>query len=194
MNFPICPACKSERISIRRLASTVSHRGIDVEVPEIEDTTCHSCGFAFDTPLQHDANIANIKAAFLRQRAAAKAIQGLLSGAEIKSIREKLRLTQREAAMLFGGGPVAFAKYEAEDVVHSLSMDRLLRLASMMGEAALVLLRTVSQPAGDKPVISELQYEQAAVEKHFVPMAIATPTNAQAISLAAWQPADAYPQ
>lgn len=64
-----------------------------------------------------------------------KAVDGLLTGVEIRDLREKYKLTQTHAAKLFGGGPVAFSKYENDDVVQSESMDTLLRLV-LRSEAA----------------------------------------------------------
>jgi HTH-type transcriptional regulator/antitoxin MqsA len=52
----------------------------------------------------------------------------LLTGAEILALRKRYGLTQPQAARLFGGGPVAFSKYENDDVAHSEAMDKLLRL------------------------------------------------------------------
>ena len=57
-----------------------------------------------------------------------KSVDGLLTGAEICALRDKYKLTQTQAAMLFGGGPVAFSKYENDDVSQSEAMDSLLRL------------------------------------------------------------------
>lgn len=57
-----------------------------------------------------------------------KSVDGLLKGAEICALRDKYKLTQTQAAKLFGGGPVAFSKYENDDVSQSESMDSLLRL------------------------------------------------------------------
>lgn len=53
---------------------------------------------------------------------------GLLEPADIRRIRKKLRLTQRQAATRLGGGPAAFQKYEAGDVMVSHAMSNLLRL------------------------------------------------------------------
>ena len=58
-----------------------------------------------------------------------KQVDGLLSGAEILALRKRYGLNQQQAARLFGGGPVAFSKYENDDVAHSEAMDKLLRLA-----------------------------------------------------------------
>ena len=57
-----------------------------------------------------------------------KSVDGLLTGAEICALRDKYKLTQTQAAKLFGGGPVAFSKYENDDVSQSEAMDSLLRL------------------------------------------------------------------
>jgi HTH-type transcriptional regulator/antitoxin MqsA len=58
-----------------------------------------------------------------------KRIDGLLSGIEIRAIRERYGINQKQAALLFGGGPVAFSKYENDDIAQAESMDKLLRLA-----------------------------------------------------------------
>jgi HTH-type transcriptional regulator/antitoxin MqsA len=57
-----------------------------------------------------------------------KQVDRLLSGAEILALRKRYGLNQQQAARLFGGGPVAFSKYENDDVAHSEAMDKLLRL------------------------------------------------------------------
>jgi len=53
---------------------------------------------------------------------------GLLTSYEIKAVRELYKLTQKEAAEIFGGGKNAFSKYERGDVIQSEAMDKLLRL------------------------------------------------------------------
>ena len=63
--------------------------------------------------------------------AAKKQYDELLSGQEIRKIREDLGIDQSEAHQLFGGGPTAFSKYENNDVMQSESMDTLLRLVHM---------------------------------------------------------------
>lgn len=57
-----------------------------------------------------------------------KKVDGLLTGPEIVALRGQYQLTQLQAANLFGGGPVAFCKYENDDVAQSEAMDALLRL------------------------------------------------------------------
>jgi len=77
------------------------------------------------------SDLAGAKDSKLNKRAVLafrKSVDGLLTGIEICALREKYKLTQSQAAKLFGGGPVAFSKYENDDVSQSESMDTLLRL------------------------------------------------------------------
>lgn len=64
-----------------------------------------------------------------------KTVDGLLSGSQVRAIRERFGITQSQAALIFGGGPVAFSKYESDDVMQSEAMDKLLRLADKIPEA-----------------------------------------------------------
>jgi HTH-type transcriptional regulator / antitoxin MqsA len=55
-------------------------------------------------------------------------VENLLTPQEIKRIRQKIGLTQREAGALLGGGPNAFQKYEQDTVTVSKPMSNLLRV------------------------------------------------------------------
>ncbi len=55
-------------------------------------------------------------------------VENLLSPQDIKRIRVKIGLTQREAGTLLGGGPNAFQKYEQDAVTVSKPMSNLLRI------------------------------------------------------------------
>ena len=64
-----------------------------------------------------------------------KQVDGSLTGEEITALRKLYKMTQGQAARLFGGGPVAFTKYENDDVMQSEAMDTLLRLVRRSKEA-----------------------------------------------------------
>lgn len=64
--------------------------------------------------------------AFLRFR---KQVEGIPLGVEIRAMRKAAGLTQEAAGALFGGGPVAFSKYENDDLIPDVAMANLLRLA-----------------------------------------------------------------
>jgi len=70
--------------------------------------------------------------AFLDLRAQA---EGLLTAGEVARIRRKLKLSQRRAGELLGGGPRAFQKYETRAVAVSKPMSNLLRLLERHPEA-----------------------------------------------------------
>lgn len=82
---------------------------------------CDACGSDFAGAAEMRVNKRTVLA-FRKQ------VDGLLSGAEIVALRNRYGINQKQAARLFGGGPVAFSKYENDDVAHSEAMDKLLRL------------------------------------------------------------------
>lgn len=55
-------------------------------------------------------------------------VENLLKPQDIKRIRKKIGLTQREAGAILGGGPNAFQKYEQATVTVSKPMSNLLRI------------------------------------------------------------------
>lgn len=57
-----------------------------------------------------------------------RSVDGYLQTQEIKKIRKKLKLTQKAAAEVFGGGQRAFYKYEAGEITQNKALDLLLRL------------------------------------------------------------------
>lgn len=86
-----------------------------------------------------------------------KEVDGLLTGAEVHALREKLGLSQAEAAQVFGGGPVAFSKYENDDVAQSEAMDKLLRLAAELPG----VFELLSRRAGLERVLVGEQWQEA---------------------------------
>jgi HTH-type transcriptional regulator / antitoxin MqsA len=53
---------------------------------------------------------------------------GVLKPDEVRAIRQRLKLSQRKAGEILGGGPRAFQKYESGEVLVSRPMTQLLRL------------------------------------------------------------------
>jgi HTH-type transcriptional regulator / antitoxin MqsA len=64
-------------------------------------------------------------AALLRLRVAA---DHLMFPDEVRRIRQKLHLTQRDAGFVIGGGPNAFQKYESGEIVVSKAIANYLRM------------------------------------------------------------------
>jgi HTH-type transcriptional regulator/antitoxin MqsA len=105
---------------------------------------------SLDDPEDTEGQLAdedNTIRAAARREARAKAKHATLTPLVIRAIRELCGLSQQEAARVFGGGPKAFEKYEAGEVVPSSSMTRLLMLAATRPE--------LFQKGSGVPMISE---------------------------------------
>lgn len=124
---PLCPICGEGHVTNGVEMAGYTYKDQTAQLP-LRFTTCDTCGSESAGIVESRAN----KRAVLAFR---KAVDGLLTGAEICAIREKYKIKQGQAARLFGGGPVAFSKYENDDVAHSESMDALLRLVRRSPEA-----------------------------------------------------------
>ena len=81
-------------------------------------------------------------------------IEGLLEPKEIRRIRQKLGLTQEQAGHLIGGGPRAFQKYEAGDLLPSRAVSSALILLDHDPDALAVLKgrqERITRPPQDRP-------------------------------------------
>lgn len=123
----LCPICGEGHVTAGSEMVSHEYHGQTKMLP-LRFTTCDTCGSESAGLEESRAN----KRAVLAFR---KQVDGLLTGAEILALRKQYRLTQDQAAKLFGGGPVAFSKYENDDVAHSESMDSLLRLVRRSPDA-----------------------------------------------------------
>jgi len=123
----LCPLCGEGHVTSHAEEAVTEYRGQKGTVT-LHYAECDACGSEITGEVDGRAN----KRAVLRFR---KQVDGLLTGEDIRALREKYGLTQTMAAKLFGGGPVAFSKYENDDVSHSESMDALLRLVRRSEEA-----------------------------------------------------------
>jgi HTH-type transcriptional regulator / antitoxin MqsA len=123
----ICPLCEEGHLQSRTDQEELEYKGHKGMTP-LYYSECDACGSE-----QADAvQTRNNKRAMLAFK---KTVDGLLTGVEIKVLRSRLGINQVQAAAIFGGGPVAFSKYENDDVMQSEAMDKLLRLAEEMPAA-----------------------------------------------------------
>ena len=122
-NQSTCPICGHGELTVVTYDDQVQHGGEQLPVRGLEISACPACGSETTTPAQNRRNIA-------RAVDARRTADGLLSGAEIRRVREVLGITQADASALFGGGQNGFSKYERGEVTQSLAMDRLLRLVA----------------------------------------------------------------
>ncbi|MCP4701742.1 MAG: type II toxin-antitoxin system MqsA family antitoxin [Gammaproteobacteria bacterium] len=122
----LCPVCGEGKLSMRQTKTELEYCGKQATLP-ILFAECDVCGSEIARDEESRAN----KRTVLRFH---KQVSGLLSGGEIRAIREQYNLTQTLAAKLLGG-PTAFSKYENDDAMHSEAMDNLLRLMRRSEEA-----------------------------------------------------------
>lgn len=116
----LCPLCGEGQVTQHREDAEQTYGGQTGPVP-MYFRSCSHCGSDF----------AGAEESLLNKRAMMafrKRVDGLLPAAHVAALRGKLCITQAQAAKLFGGGPVAFSKYETDDVAQSSAMDTLLRL------------------------------------------------------------------
>lgn len=116
----LCPICGEGHVTASVQMVEYEYKGHRAELPS-HYKQCDTCTSDFAGMAESKLN-KRIVMAFRKQ------VDGLLTGAEIIALRKQYQLTQAQAAKLFGGGPVAFSKYENDDVAQSEAMDTLLRL------------------------------------------------------------------
>lgn len=117
----MCDLCEEGTLEQKQGVNTVTYKSITREL-STDYCECDTCGVDMTLPQQTRDNKR-------RMVAFKKEVDGMLTGAEVRALRERLGLTQAEAAKVFGGGVVAFSKYENDDVTQSEAMDKLMRLA-----------------------------------------------------------------
>lgn len=131
----ICRKCKTGTMIEKETAQDLTVKGVSLHVTGLRHFECVACAAQVETPPQIDYNAGLIRLVLAQKRAETRDPK-LLTSSQIKKLRLEWSFTQKQASKVFGGGPTAFAKYEADDVVQSAAMDNLLRVAAAVPEAA----------------------------------------------------------
>ena len=137
----ICPICGEGHVTHHVEQFESEYKGQKAILP-LHYKLCDTCHSDFTGSAEGKLN----KRAIMVFR---KSVDGLLTGDEIVALRKQYGLTQNQAAKLFGGGPVAFSKYENDDVSQSESMDSLWCLVRRSAVAFWELV-------GEKRMLAEL--------------------------------------
>jgi HTH-type transcriptional regulator / antitoxin MqsA len=127
MSTMTCPICNEGTLAEATRVKTFTRPHGEVSV-DLLYSHCEHCGSDLVTEEQSRNNKK-------RMRAREKQYDGYLTGQQIFALRRRYNLTQKEAGKLFGGGPVAFSKYESEDIVPTDAMNKLLWLAINLPES-----------------------------------------------------------
>lgn len=116
----LCPVCGEGALQVVIGSAPFEYQGQTRTLQQLS-STCDCCGSEIATAAQSKANL-RAATAFKKQ------VDGFLAGAEIRDFRKHFGLTQDLCALLFGGGEVAFSRYESDTIYQSAPMDRLIRL------------------------------------------------------------------
>jgi HTH-type transcriptional regulator / antitoxin MqsA len=114
-----CPQCGS-KMRFHSKPETIEYKGHTTTI-STEAWWCTSCD---EGVLEGKALKAN-ETAFMALKAE---VDGILDAESVAKVRKKLKLSQRKAGELLGGGPRAFQKYESGAIMVSAPMSNLLRL------------------------------------------------------------------
>jgi HTH-type transcriptional regulator/antitoxin MqsA len=141
---PTCTECNRGTLHPSTWEADFRHGDAMVHVANLECHRCDNCGadpvFA-EQIRRNQTKIADAK----------RLHDGMLTGTQIKAVRERFGLTQAQASAVFGGGTNAFSKYERGDVIQSIAMDRLIKIADVVPDA-MAFLRDEAQLAVAQPV------------------------------------------
>ncbi len=116
----LCPICGAGTIKVERKKESFEYKG-QVLTLELTVYSCNVCGESFydnEEMRKHQKTIKDFQ----------RRVDGLLTSDEIRQIREKYGLSQRELARILGIAEKSIAKYEAGFVSQSKAMDNLLRV------------------------------------------------------------------
>ena len=114
-----CPECGASLVrEVRRVSYHYKNHTIVVDQP---GDWCPLCGEGVLSAKDMASNRRELSD--FRAR-----IDGFLTSQEIRRIRKKLKLTQHQAAELFGGGPNGFSRYERGEAMQSQALNQLLCL------------------------------------------------------------------
>lgn len=100
-----CASCGTSGMIYGRHTIARQFEGSTLTIPEVEGWLCAACG-----ELEFDSGQAAQR--FFEQSAELQQMIRSKQAAELRAIRKKLKLTQRQAAELFGGGVNSFSDYE----------------------------------------------------------------------------------
>lgn len=120
----ICDDCEVGTLRPSIYADDFKHGDGTIHVEGLE---CHICDHCGADPVFADQARRN----HCKINDARRLADGMLSGAQIRSIRTNLGMTQSEAGELIGGGPMAFSKYERGEIIQSAVMDNFLRVLAI---------------------------------------------------------------
>lgn len=117
-----CPCCGAAELIHDTRDLPYAYKGETTTIPAVTGDFCPACGEAVLDPAHGDRYGERV-AAFMRQVNAA-----YVDPAYVAQVRKKLKLDQRQAAEIFGGGVNAFSRYENGKTKPPLALVKLLKV------------------------------------------------------------------
>ncbi len=130
MDEQICPESGHPMVRDVRIMA-IEYKGHSTEV-DIPGWYCEHCGESVHTG--KDMLVSDRALNRLRAQ-----VDGLLLPEAVKRIRKRLKLTQKDAGTIIGGGPNAFQKYESGEVLVSKAIASALLLLNEHPEGLSIL-------------------------------------------------------
>ena len=117
-----CPNCGAATLVRDTRDTPYTYKGEGTTIPAVSGDYCPACGEAvLDTG--ESVRTSALMLEFNKQVNAASVDPAFIAG-----VRKKLRLDQREAAAIFGGGVNAFSRYENGKTKPPLALVKLLKV------------------------------------------------------------------
>ncbi|WP_170962016.1 type II toxin-antitoxin system MqsA family antitoxin [Delftia acidovorans] len=115
-----CEICGEEAVNETISTHIIAYNGLPLEV-NIHSSVCSECGSEI---VNQEQSLKNRRSVILKK----KSVDGIPAGSKIKEMRIAANLTQAEAGKIVGGGPVAFSKYENDDLMPDAAMANILKV------------------------------------------------------------------
>lgn len=117
-----CPACGAAALIRDHRDMPYTYKGETTVIPSVTGEFCPACGEAV-LDMAESVRTSELMMQFNKQVNAAIVDPHFIAG-----VRKKLRLDQREAAEIFGGGVNAFSRYENGKTKPPLALVKLFKL------------------------------------------------------------------
>jgi HTH-type transcriptional regulator/antitoxin MqsA len=117
-----CPECGAAKLVHDTRNLPYTYKGQTTTIPAVAGDYCPACGES----VLNAAESARTSAAMLEFNKQVNA--SIVDPQFIASVRKKLRIDQREAAEIFGGGVNAFSRYENGKTKPPLALVKLLKV------------------------------------------------------------------
>lgn len=158
----ICPICCEGHLVKSKTSTRLTVKSTEISVEQ--------CGHACDVCGTEIATADDLRLNARAFREAQLHATGRMTGSAIKALRSKLHISHKLAGQIFGGGPVAFCKYENHEISPTDAMDNLLWIADMFPfvVSALAERHQVSLPNAQTPT-PQIKLDMNALGGRIVP-------------------------